>query len=1537
MPVQDPLTVAVGGTLDVTIPSAGLGGADLAYVITPQPLPANMTFNRGTGELTFDPAPGQVGTYSFDVAISDGTHTSAVHVPLTVGGPSSATTEVSGLVVDEAGKGLGGVPVMLGDLMTTTDASGEFTLAGIPASPGPLTIDGFQDGAGGRMMFTTPTEQLLGHAAYADAVNVVPRPITLPRVDAADAVDFSRLDPSCPMDISSPAVPGFSMRIAAGDAMSSDGLPFAGKLAITPLSSAQASELLPAGSTANLIELDAAGLSLDGPVQLTIPNTSGLAAGAETDLYAMNMVTGGNDLVGRLRVDPGGATMTTVDAVSLMAATMPSMPATIAKAGGATPAYVGGGTFSVCIGPFDKPPANGTPINLCNCPVGANVTMADPGSPGGGTPAGDVPIFATKGMASDADMNTGAYYQDHQLVAYQSQGQAQGVDLEYSSQQADPYMVVQFEPSTQIESNSANIVSITAQATLAGVVQGAAVTYNTPGGLSDSLVYRVPLRVDATQLATGSYTYSITVTQNYGDLTSASAIFQGYVDVVNRSADTAGPAPYGAGWGVAGLQQVSLPDPNGPALVTTGTEQAQRYDRVYNAGGSLKDLALVSLAGASSSANTILANDGMADFTAGAATTTAAATSFATGDFNGDGVPDLAEISGTTLSILLGGGSGGKFTAGSTYTLPSAGASLVAGNFTGHTGSTLDLAVLINTVSGSTTTNKVAVYQGSGTGTFSTAVVSTVGTNQGWTQVAAGRFTGTARTDMVAYAPGATGVEILQAGTGSTFAAYAAVALASPNTVTSVIVVDANHDGKDDLIIAATPQYTGGPGDTSLDYYANAGTGTFASMTSTTMLDGTVGQGSQLAIGNFYNDGSTDVAAGIDGDLYIAITSMNSSGVWGNEQLSLGSRALVSGTLSDVMTSLVAADFNGDGKDDLAFANTSDTQAYVILSNPDANQMEPVEAVPLPAAGLALAAGAFAGHAATPGYRAMMGETSTLVHNVGGTWTRTYTDQSVVQFDSSGRETSQADRDGNTTHFAYVASGAAAGALQTMTDPVGLVTTLAYDGSGHLASVTDPASRVTTVTVDTNANLTKFVDPDSAITQYGYSTPANHLVTTEVNPDNKTATAHYDGFARLASETLFDGTSSVGVAAAEEKGLLAPGGSGSLPTPATYQGSVTDADGHATTLTFDSMGHPVASVDSVGGPTTITRDMNGWPITVFDPAGRETDYQYDMMGNVTKITRYLAPASGVGGSPRAMSETIAYDPTFSEPIKITDFLGLVTTFTLDSHGNVTRRTDPDSLHEDWTYNSAGQVLSDTDRNGHTTSFTYNSLGRLTAVTEPNAGAGIATIAYGYDTAGDQTSVTDEVGDTTSFTYDLAGRVLTSQDPVQAAAGVLTSLAYDPAGNLTSVKDALGHVTSYAYDARNRLLAVVDPVNQGTGHATSYGYDAASNLTSVTDPLGHATSYAYDADNRLTTMTDALGHATVYTYDPDGEQVATTDANGHVTSLGYDSLGRVISMSLPGVGGRAGPGAGVAPAAEAGAGARPRRWSTSSPTTTTTGS
>jgi RHS repeat-associated protein len=741
------------------------------------------------------------------------------------------------------------------------------------------------------------------------------------------------------------------------------------------------------------------------------------------------------------------------------------------------------------------------------------------------------------------------------------------------------------------------------------------------------------------------------------------------------------------------------------------------------------------------------------------------------------------------------------------------------------------------------------------------------------------------------------------------------LSLPSGHQAYGVTTLDYNGDGKLDLAVAVhnTNVVEGTGVFTSLDLFTGGSGGTF-SYTSTYQ---TVGEADfttlGLVAGDFNGtDAGLEVAVPITdgggGFSYLDVVPISSSGTWGNGlNLPIGSYTLLNNVTQP--GNIVAADFNGAGKPSIALTEYTSGQIIVLLADPDSNQLLPPEVVPVSTAapiGM-LAAAPFMGKAAVAGYRGPTSDPSTLVQNSGGSWTRSYPDGTVLQFNSGGQETSESDRNGNTFQYAYVLSGAAAGAPLSIKDPVGLRTTLAYRAAGTLASIKDPAGGITTITVDSNGNLTKIVDPDGAVTSYGYATPSNHEITTEADPNGSTATAHYSSFGQLTSETLLDGTSSTGVSSAESHGLLAPGTSGSLWT--THQGTVTDPDGRTTTVTFNWMGHPTVEADATGATTTITYSRQGFPATVTDAMQRTASFTYDSNGNVTSITEPWVRPPGNPNSGGTALETLAYNDPYGVPTSINDFNSNTTTFSLDSHGNVLEEFQPGGVHEEWTYNSAGEVLTATDGNGNTTTFTYNSLGQLTTVSEP--GPGSPTVHYGYDAAGDVTSVTDEMGDTITFSYDPMGRLKSAQDPVQAAAGKMVSYVYDHDGNLLSVTDALGHVTSYSYNARDELTGMTDAANQGTGRQTTFAYDPSGNVTSSTDPLGRTTTYSYDQDNRLTGMTDPAGDRTTYVYDLDGELTSEADPNAQTTQFNYDALGRVHTEVLPAVhsgGSGGGPGA-----------------------------
>lgn len=367
---QDPQTVAVGGYLDVTLPSLGLGGSALSYTITPQPLPANMTFNRGTGALVFAPAPGQAGTDDFTVAVSGASGSGTIDVPVTVTDPAVPSTEISGQVVDQDGQPLAGMPVSIGAASTVTDDQGDFTLTGIPASPGPLSAGGSVASAEGRLALTAPVPQLLGHAVYMGARNVLPSPLIVPTVNWSAPSSFNQLSASQSVDLTNPAMPGFDIQVPASP---SGGNAASGTLSLAMLPASVSAQHEPQGVSGPLLLYQVDGSTLPGPVQLTLPNLGGYAPGAVLALLAFNPLTGGHDVIGRMVVSSDGQTMTSSGMVLLH-------PDGSSSTGGGVQSFASPDETVGCVsvGPTQS---NGTQVGFCaGCETTAKAAAAAPAS-----------------------------------------------------------------------------------------------------------------------------------------------------------------------------------------------------------------------------------------------------------------------------------------------------------------------------------------------------------------------------------------------------------------------------------------------------------------------------------------------------------------------------------------------------------------------------------------------------------------------------------------------------------------------------------------------------------------------------------------------------------------------------------------------------------------------------------------------------------------------------------------------------------------------------------------------------------------------------------------------------------------------------------------------------------------------------------------------------------------------------------------------------------------------------------------------------
>jgi hypothetical protein len=217
-------------------------------------------------------------------------------------------------------------------------------------------------------------------------------------------------------------------------------------------------------------------------------------------------------------------------------------------------------------------------IQICECCQPLVDNTAPPGAPAPGQE-----LSPTTVMASDAGMGTGEFFQDHQIVGYMSQGVDRGLDLQYSSLQADPRPILQLALTTQQGSNSSGVRSIQVVGAFNGGAS-VAVTYNNVV-LQDGNTYRTPIQVDATGWPTGIYPAQQTVTKTFSDGSQQPETINGTIAVVNLA-----NSPYGAGWSFGDVEQINGAARGASAVLITagahGTEEFTTTDYVNYVGPS---------------------------------------------------------------------------------------------------------------------------------------------------------------------------------------------------------------------------------------------------------------------------------------------------------------------------------------------------------------------------------------------------------------------------------------------------------------------------------------------------------------------------------------------------------------------------------------------------------------------------------------------------------------------------------------------------------------------------------------------------------------------------------------------------------------------------------------------------------------------------------------------------------------------------------------------------------------------------------------
>jgi hypothetical protein len=309
-------------------------------------------------------------------------------------------------------------------------------------------------------------------------------------------------------------------------------------------------------------------------------------------------------------------------------------------------------------------------------------------------------------------------------------------------------------------------------------------------------------------------------------------------------------------------------------------------------------------------------------------------TAVATGDLNGDGIPDLvvANENDDNISVLLGNGDG-TFRPQLTWATGHFPESIAIGDF--NADGIPDLAVA------NTGGNCISILLGNGDGSFRNQLEYGVG--RGPVSITTGDFNNDGNVDLVVANTTDLDVSILLGNGDGTF--QPASIFATGSGPQSVVVGDFNSDGASDLALANTA-------DGTISILIGNGDGTFQSQTTWPVG---VDPDSVVAA-DLNNDGVLDLAVANRISNTVSIMIGNGNGSFQNQV------PVAVGTAPDA---IAAGDFNDDGILDLAVCNQFDSTVSILLGG-GAGDFSPRQIYTMAAPdGLSLVAGDFNGDGIT--------------------------------------------------------------------------------------------------------------------------------------------------------------------------------------------------------------------------------------------------------------------------------------------------------------------------------------------------------------------------------------------------------------------------------------------------------------------------------------------------------------------------------------------------------------------------------------------
>ena len=509
-----------------------------------------------------------------------------------------------------------------------------------------------------------------------------------------------------------------------------------------------------------------------------------------------------------------------------------------------------------------------------------------------------------------------------------------------------------------------------------------------------------------------------------------------------------------------------------------------------------------------------------------------------------------------------------------------------------------------------------------------------------------------------------------------------------------------------------------------------------------------------------------------------------------------------------------------------------------------------------------------------------------------------------------------------------------------LTDKLGNITRIQYDGHGNIAVLIMPDKTKYVATYDQNNQLVSMVvngknkihnsynaygdlicSSDALGRKTSYTYDEKGYMTSVVLPDNTHIYTKCDERGNLCEVTGENGEKSVFKYDMLNRIIETQN---ALNQKNTYEYDVCDriiseirADNQRKTYKYDSRGNVIEIKDYDDAVTKQVFNENNLLTEIIDAAGNKTQYEYDAMWNVCKVI--LPNKAEINYEydvnnrlhniidPENNLISMEYD-AMGNIISNTNAEGAETQFVWDSNGNCVKRVFADGnvaemafnaenhivYYKDVcgvelfrTYDEAEQLVLEKDSSGHTRSFSYDELGNITAVVDEKDRKTVYEYVKGTDKI---KSILYPDGTRESYIYDVLGNLTTSTNIF----GQKTKYYYDILNRPVKIENCKGEYREFEYDLAGRIISE----RNYDGSCKKYTYSVMGQLTSVIDALGNKTLYNYNELNQLIQFTrkglnpqDDI--TSTYEYNLNGQISKLTDPLGKEELYCYNGNGNMI--------------------------------------------